>query len=858
MSESGAKLYVSARGNVQMLDRLDLNGDGNLDIVFCNGRQTTPVSSYKTNSFLYWGPSFSKKQDLLTMGCADTAQADLNDDGYPDVIFANSKFSTSNKINSYIYWGSSTGISTSNSTQLPTHSANKTTVADINRDGYLDVIFCNHGYPSFETNSSIYLGSPSGFSSGNRLDLKTSGCSGVAIADLNKDGSLDIVFANERSNKTVHTNSYIYWGPTFSSSSRQGLPTTAVRGVSVADLGSGDGHLDIVFNSHDNGAKHRTNSYLYWGPTFSKKQELPTKGSSAVSIAELGYGAGLDIVFSNGYDDWSRQINSYIYWGPGYSTKLGLPTVGAGGNTIADYTGDGKLDIVFCNQHDDAMKNAASYLYKGPSPYSTKLTLSSTLASSSGSTDPGSVYNRKPIQTFTSRIHDAGVVYAKYTTLLWKASVPKKTSLKVQLRSAITKGGIASATWYGPTSTSDHYDLSVGASASINTKQHIGHRYVQYRVTFKHDFGNTPVLDRMQIAFTSASTCSKLSCADKTKSGCETDVDCGGEACAKCVNGKKCSAGTDCLSGVCTGGVCKVGCAHQPVSMKCAKDGSGIEWCRIPAGCYRMGSPTTEACRNSTDETQHEVTLTRSFEIMATEVTQKQYQAVMGNNPSHFKYCGTNCPVEGVGWHQAVAFCNELSKARGKKLCYTCTGSGSTLSCKEAAGSSGKDIYGCEGYRLPTDAEWEYSYRAGTSTALYNGTIRVSECYPCSGSNTGAHQIGWSCANSKVTYTGCSSSACGSCTACRGTNVVGSKLPNGWGLYDMAGNVWEWCHDPAQANLGSTSVVNPVGSGSSSRVLRGGAWDQFAERLRAAYRSSYTPNHQPNSYGFRCVRTSKP
>ena len=857
LSESGAKIYVSARGNVQLVDRLDLNNDGNLDIVICNGRQTS--GSYKNNSYVYWGPGFSTKKDLTTFGCSDTAQADLNDDGYPDVVFANGSNDTNGKTNSYVYWGSATGFVSK--TELPGMTATKTAVADIDGDGFLDIVICNHWDTTYKIKSYVYHGTQTGISTARRLALDTVGCSGVAIADVNKDGDLDIVFANTRGPTSLFVKSYVYLGPKFAVSSRLELPTAGARGVSVADLGTPDGHLDIVFNNHDIGSTHKTNSYLYWGPKFTTKTELPTLGASSVSVARIGTGNALDIVFGNGYDDKNWQINSYVYRGPTYATRLDIPTVGVGGNTVADFTGDGKLDIVFNNTKVSTNQSASTYLYMGPSPFSTKVTLASTFASSSGSSDPGSVYDRKPTQTFTSRIHDSGISLPEYATLSWKATVPAKTSLRLQLRSATKAAGIAAAVWYGPTSTSDSYDLSKGSSVAINATPHKGHRHIQYRATFEHDHGNTPVLDRVEIKFHNTSTCSTTSCTDKAKNGCETDVDCGGDVCARCLDGKGCKAGSDCLSGVCGGGVCKTGCVHQPVVRSCRTDNLGLEWCRIPSGCYMMGSPSTEVCRHASYETQHQVTLTRTFEMLATEVTQKQFQAVISSTPSHFSSCGTSCPVEGVHWHQAAAFCNELSKKHGKTPCYSCSGSGSARRCQEATGATGKDIYACPGYRLPTEAEWEYGYRAGTTSAYYNGQGDWEPCAPCSSNATGIHQLGWSCANSKVSYSGCSMvDGCSKCVACRGTNPVKSKLPNGWGLYDMAGNTWEWCHDANKADLGSSKVVDPVTSGSStaSRMIRGGAWDQYRDYLRASYRSWYLSTHQPNSYGFRCVRSLDP
>jgi formylglycine-generating enzyme required for sulfatase activity len=137
---------------------------------------------------------------------------------------------------------------------------------------------------------------------------------------------------------------------------------------------------------------------------------------------------------------------------------------------------------------------------------------------------------------------------------------------------------------------------------------------------------------------------------------------------------------------------------------------------------------------------------------------------------------------------------------------------------------------------LPTDAEWEYAYRAGSKTPFYHGLI--TSC--CSDSN--ALQIGWFLSNSNKT-----------------THPVGIKQPNFWGLYDMAGNVMELVHDWHQANLGTAAVIDPVASsGEKSRVLRGGYWDGQSRYMRAANRGFALPSYQYDSFGFRCVRSLLP
>jgi formylglycine-generating enzyme len=243
---------------------------------------------------------------------------------------------------------------------------------------------------------------------------------------------------------------------------------------------------------------------------------------------------------------------------------------------------------------------------------------------------------------------------------------------------------------------------------------------------------------------------------------------------------------------------------------------SGVEMVLIPAGSFTMGSR-----HGRDDEKPAHTVWIDSFLMDRHEVTQAEYEK-LGRieafpNPSHFK--GPDLPVEQVTWPQAARFCNARSRLEGLRPCYD----EDTAACDFQA----------DGYRLPTEAEWEYACRAGTDTDYsFGGEAR----------QLGDH--GWFADN-----------------AARKTHPVGQKKPNPWGLFDMHGNVAEWCQDVFARDYYQTSPArNPRGPADGKEyVLRGGSWKSPAEALRSSYRLGETPGFSDaclarDAIGFRCVR----
>jgi cysteine-rich repeat protein len=308
--------------------------------------------------------------------------------------------------------------------------------------------------------------------------------------------------------------------------------------------------------------------------------------------------------------------------------------------------------------------------------------------------------------------------------------------------------------------------------------------------------------------------------------------------------GVACTANADCASGF---------CATAPDGSpndRCAP--SDMVWiAAAPAGTFTMGSPTSEVGR-VTNETRHGVTLTRAFFIDRTEVTQGAWKALSGGvNPSCFQSTtGTSCttsnandsgPVEQVDWYSALGFANARSAAEGLPACYTLTGCADpTNGWRDGihTGCAGATFVGltCTGYRLPTESEWEYAARAGTTTATYVGNLSGTVT-GCTTAQVNLDGIAWWCKNSG-----------------NRTQAVGGKTANAWGLRDMLGNVREWTWDWYGTYPGT--VTDPLGPATGSyRVLRGGYWYGHANYARAAYRNRYVPDRRSYNVGFRLARS---
>jgi formylglycine-generating enzyme required for sulfatase activity len=242
----------------------------------------------------------------------------------------------------------------------------------------------------------------------------------------------------------------------------------------------------------------------------------------------------------------------------------------------------------------------------------------------------------------------------------------------------------------------------------------------------------------------------------------------------------------------------------------------------IPAGSFLMGSPSNEAEREDNEGPQRRVYISKGFWMLETEVTQGQYKALMRSNPSKFKKCGNNCPVDQVSWHNARAFANKLSQAQKLSACR----------------ATNRKIFQCKGWRLPTEAEWEYAARAGTTGARHGALNDIAWWGAWSGDG-----------NTEVSYDG----AFERHNKKWGTHPVGQKQANAWGLHDMLGNVLEWTMDVYGGYSGMGTKDPLRSSGGKLRVERSSSWSGDAGFVRSAYRTSSAPTNRHNT-GFRLLR----
>ena len=453
-----------------------MDGDGFPDIVFANFKDN---ESYNTNSYVYWGSregysvvhrtelathgadsaaiyghdvllsnrlnarrrgdvdsyvylggadgkfSPGRRVALPTVGAYEACLADLNDDGRVDVLIVNShEDDLVGAVGSYIYWGWGDGLTPRHRTTIPSHGGIGCAVADVDRDGYLDLLVAN----LHNDTVSIFFGGPNGFDERREQILHVRDARFPIIADLNHDGWLDLVIPS------VKEGVNIFWGSAqgYRQTNLTVLPGVGAVSEQIADLNR-DGYLDIVVcNLFDepNRAYHGVNTYIYWGSPQGyspiRRMDLPSLGSEHATIADFNRDGFLDIFISNYQNEFSRNLDSHIYWGSrnGYSAsnRTALHVGSASGSTSADFNGDGWIDLAVSNHFKDGSHITDSMVFwNGPQGFdeSRRTMLPTIGAHMMTGVDQGNIYTRELKEEYTSAVQTGSA--ARPIELSWKA-----------------------------------------------------------------------------------------------------------------------------------------------------------------------------------------------------------------------------------------------------------------------------------------------------------------------------------------------------------------------------------------------------------------------------------------------------
>jgi len=413
-----SNLYASMKdgGTIEFTFRWDLNGDGFLDIVVSNERDSI--------SYVYWGSasgySSSNRTEYAVMCGGDVETVDVDFDGCPELIFSSC---TGNYIR--VFRGTQSGPNPTDYFDLPVHVWNESCcIADCDKDGYLDIIVARYisGY------GAIYWGGGMGYSPVDLTLLSAMGAHNFETGDFNKDGWLDILFEQQTGGSSI-----VYWGSMSgyneNNTSQLANPGSNTHGSSVADLNS-DGYLDIVLTCFLGSPL-----YIYAGGDngFTLWQILsPGSCYGGNSIADFNGDGYLDIICTPGYGVQQKPI---IYWGTsnGYSqnnkTDIGVES-DASGLLVADFDFDGDLDVLI---HNYAYPPQSSYILKGPD-FTPIYDLPTGRDHHGRFREIGNVYNREYYEDYISSVHDAGSIVA-WDIITWYAQVPDGTDILFWLRS---------------------------------------------------------------------------------------------------------------------------------------------------------------------------------------------------------------------------------------------------------------------------------------------------------------------------------------------------------------------------------------------------------------------------------------
>jgi len=424
-------------------------------------------ASDKLDNTIYFGSdkgySEDDRQSIAGWGAYTSLYADLNDNGHVDLVVANkSEHVPDSDPGSFLWRGGPNGIAYEPDEKLPTQGASGICCADLNGDGYLDLVFSSVGKPEVY----IFPGGPDGYDPGEMRTVSIVEHSdfrpllfAICLVDLNGDGWLDLVVGVMQEN-----HAHILWGGPdgFSMDKSQSLATQKPRNITAADL-NGNGYPDLIVAAHQPSVTgpHDAFLYVYWngsdGICESRKSTFPVKSANGLTVADFNNDGFLDI-FTGAYSDGrERDLESYIYWnrpGRGFSLfdRQCLQTHAVGGCMAADLNENGWVDLVVTNHKVFGdHKGYSEIWWNGPNGLNTERTTPLPTIGGRGPTlvNPGNILDRGPEEFYTSKAADLEE-NVRVSGLTWKATTPAKTWVKGQVRVGSTREALEQASWMGP------------------------------------------------------------------------------------------------------------------------------------------------------------------------------------------------------------------------------------------------------------------------------------------------------------------------------------------------------------------------------------------------------------------------
>ena len=414
LGNSGANLYVSRNGQIQVINRWDLNNDGHVDVLISNDHDVVEIIdaflySSKPDGFHSVLPPLWKERPVAQIALNELASkeslnrlpafgggrsviADVNRDGYPEIVFCNYIHNYPGVRTAFLYWGSASGYDVAHRTELPTNWAAGVAAADLNADGYPELVFANQGVepgseeisPSVGHDSFVYWGSATGFSTDRRSLLPTPGARDVTVADINRDGYQDLAFITSSLDAKTLT---VFWGSAtgYSGQKTQSIKVPDPTSVRSADLNN-DGYADVVVTTaapmetigFEGSARPDSSlpvAFVFFGDSQGlrrdKAVQLPTHAARGSCIGDFNKDGFQDIAIANASEGSSAKTDSFVYWGSGkgfsVERRAELPTLGASAVAAGDFNHDGNPDLIFANSNDGDTYDVPSYIYWGAS-----------------------------------------------------------------------------------------------------------------------------------------------------------------------------------------------------------------------------------------------------------------------------------------------------------------------------------------------------------------------------------------------------------------------------------------------------------------------------------------------------------